>query len=333
MNAVFPLESLDSHENENFAHAMKDHGYCIVSLDNHPLFERFLQWQTLFAAGFDVDQSVKQASPYRSVCNGFAIGYRRDEEREFLETRVVKCEDNGSVVCSVDPLLPAPSAEEYRDFVLQFWTLLREIGHKAVACMCTAIGVDAIYAWRLMDPVELQDSYSSSVLRICSYPAHNTSSDESVVAFGAHTDTSFVTVAPCSSVHGLQMRFADGSWRSVETDPSQVIVFTGEIMQILTRHHYRAAVHRVIASSTRRISCPFIIRGYPKAYLTSPDDAIYNHSNKEVAMTMLSNLEGVTMKHLHKILDLRRARCRKKHENDDGDWVLCAYDDPSEFDQ
>lgn len=333
MNSVFPLESLAMHENETFATTMKDNGYCIVSLDNHSFKERFIQWQALFAAGFDVNQSVKEASPYRSVCNGLAIGYRRDDEREFMETRLVRCESGGSVVTTVDPLLPVPSSEEYRDFVLQFWALLRDIGHKAVACMCTAIGVDPVYAWRLMDPMELQNSHSSSVLRICSYPAQDTSSGEIAVAFGAHTDTSFVTVAPCSSIHGLQMRSADGSWRCVETDPTQVIVFTGEIMQILTRHHYRAAVHRVITSSSRRISCPFIIRGCSKTLLTAPDDAIYHHSNSEAAMTVLSNLEGVTMKHIHKILDLRRARCRKRHENDDDDWVLCAYEDSSELQQ
>ena len=326
MSEAFSFESLVSRDHAEFASAMKQFGYCIVTLNDHPLKQQYMHWESLFAAGFDLDQHVKGASPYRSVCNGLAIGYRRDDEREFLETRLTftSNESDKSVRIDVDPILPIPSDEVYRSRVCQLWTLLREIGQNAVACMCTAIGVDPAYALRLMDSNEVQDSHSSSVLRICRYPPAAETSLPPVV-FGAHTDTSFVTVAPCSSVAGLQMQH-NGEWRSVETSREHVIVFVGEIMQILTRHHYRAAVHRVIASSAWRISCPFIIRGAQKVLLTSPDDVMYAHSNHEAAMTILANLEGVTMKHIHKILDLRRARCRKKHEDDENEWVLCAYD-------
>ena len=36
------------------------------------------------------------------------------------------------------------------------------------------------------------------------------------------------------------------------------------------------------------------------------------------------DFDGSDISLLHKILDLKRARCRKKNENNDSDWVLAA---------
>ena len=55
------------------------------------------------------------------------------------------------------------------------------------------------------DEKSSRDFYSSSVLRICCYNPLNTVNKDEKVAFGAHTDTTFLTVAPCSSVPGLEI--------------------------------------------------------------------------------------------------------------------------------
>jgi hypothetical protein len=53
------------------------------------------------------------------------------------------------------------------------------------------------------------DWISSSLIRICSYPdmPHHagTNPNDSSIAFGEHTDTTFVTVSPCSSYPGLEI--------------------------------------------------------------------------------------------------------------------------------
>ena len=56
-----------------------------------------------------------------------------------------------------------------------------------------------------------ESDYSSSLLRVCSYPNEvlqvtDTDASDNRIAFGSHTDTTFVTVGLCSSNPGLEVR-------------------------------------------------------------------------------------------------------------------------------
>ena len=108
---------------------------------------------------------------------------------------------------------------------------------------------------------------SSSPLRLCRYAG-----SEGGVAFGAHTDTTFLTAIPCASVPGLEILQPDsGRWWRPEAASScrpgaDVVLLAGELLQALGRGHYRAAVHRVVRpagplSSQPRVSTPLLLRG------------------------------------------------------------------------
>ena len=90
-------------------------------------------------------------------------------------------------------------------------------------------------------------------------------------AFGAHTDTSFVTIGLRAARPGLQVLPLDAlshpandrrrrQWVDVEealdderaspaplTGPVVAVVLVGECLQVLTGGHFRAAPHRVVA--------------------------------------------------------------------------------------
>ncbi len=154
-------------------------------------------------------------------------------------------------------------------------------------------------------PPQQTAQYSSSLLRICKY-SYSADTDTSIlndrnpedtgsattaaaskhhVAFGAHTDSSFLTLALCSSTPGLELvDQASNKWVCPESlevgdrelsgiaqtesagvrdgvtgeggaprqsKPSRrVIVFVGEFLQVLTKNRYKAAVHRVVQYSS-----------------------------------------------------------------------------------
>ena len=54
-------------------------------------------------------------------------------------------------------------------------------------------------------------------------------------------------------------------------------------------------------------------------------ETFYEHPGGISALrTHTPDLDGSDISIVHKILDLKRAKCRKKNENKDGDWVLAA---------
>eukprot|EP01034_Spumella_vulgaris_P021846 gene21846-27917_t len=89
-----------------------------------------------------------------------------------------------------------------------------------------------------------------------------------VVTFGAHTDSSFLTLALCASVPGLEVvDQVHNKWvcpeisavsvsaaDAVHSNEKQlepvndvrVVVFVGEFLQVLTKNRFKACVHRVV---------------------------------------------------------------------------------------
>lgn len=87
---------------------------------------------------------------------------------------------------------------------------------------------------------------------------------------GAHTDTTFLTVIPCASAPGLEiMQPSTGRWVRPEAarkcQPGcDVMLLAGELLQVLGRGRYQAAVHRVVRPAglvEPRVSTPLLVRG------------------------------------------------------------------------
>ena len=107
--------------------------------------------------------------------------------------------------------------------------------------------------------------------------------------FGAHTDSTFLTIVPVASVPGLEVYDEDvEQWYRPELTARQhwlqhyhddastipwhcryVILMPGELLQLATRDEIPAAVHRVVAtsssssSSSPRLSAPILLRARP----------------------------------------------------------------------
>jgi hypothetical protein len=297
--------------------------------------------------------------------------------------------------------------------------------------------------------------------------------------FGAHTDSSLITIALCSSTPGLEIfdqlskRWVCLESLSVDTDRYsisnnnnyecssvnnnnisnidsssskssninsnnmhnikmstnlshnkhhyrhiRIVVFVGDLLELITKHHFRAAVHRVkqfychsirhgndevdasaidvvgndddeeeeeietydkcdinelirsgsdnncdgndtdihpsgsrtnvdvidsdnknnynencvIENNSRhkdfRISCPYLIRGKNCKLSVNIDDDKYNHlNNTETLRQQFFNFEGVNLKMILKLIEMKRQKCYKlnKQDVDNKEWVLSAF--------
>lgn len=163
---------------------------------------------------------------------------------------------------------------------------------------------------------------SMSPHRMCRYSNNDESSKKKASEiFGAHTDTSFVTIVPAAKVSGLEVFDEDSlQWYRPELnarkhakrlDPKgsmdeqfpwhsrYLIVMPGELLQLTSRNNIPAAVHRVVATTdTPRLSAPVLLRARPG---TKMDVERYMGS-LDKADSLLLECNGMKMEEIHDAL-------------------------------
>lgn len=190
---------------------------------------------------------------------------------------------------------------------------------------------------RKADANVMDGDISMSPHRLCYYSnGEETGLASHKEVFGAHTDSSFVTMVPVAAIAGLEI-FDEGSmqwyrpelyareqWRKerilagqdpdsdLEEMPGEaaplpwhsryVVVVPGEFLQIASRNEIAAAVHRVVATKKARLSAPVLLRGRPgvplntRRYLGALNNAL------------LKEVDGMQMQDLHnEMQDIQKA--------------------------
>jgi hypothetical protein len=182
---------------------------------------------------------------------------------------------------------------------------------------------------------------SMSPHRLCYYSESNENEDsknEVKETFGAHTDTSFVTIVPVAKVNGLEV-FDEGAneWFRPELmvrkiwerereerglDPTSMtevvsidgenerveipwhsryaIMMPGELLQIVTRNEVCSAVHRVVCveGGEARFSAPILLRARSGMKM----DLERYFGREDVVGELLSNCDGMSMEEIHDAL-------------------------------
>jgi hypothetical protein len=175
-----------------------------------------------------------------------------------------------------------------------------------------------------------QGTVSMSPHRLCRYK--NVNDDAPKEIFGAHTDSTFVTIVPVAAVSGLEVYdeaaekwyrpelMARLQWQleQVAKDKDKdafyetissvddgvdditipwharyILVMPGEFLQIVSRNEVSAAVHRVVAGGPPRLSAPILLRGRPGMALDVPKYL------GEVNNELLEEVNGMEMQQIH----------------------------------
>ncbi|MEM7078094.1 MAG: 2OG-Fe(II) oxygenase family protein [Pseudomonadota bacterium] len=92
---------------------------------------------------------------------------------------------------------------------------------------------------------------------------------EGELGISHHTDAGAVTVLWQDDQPGLQM-YRNGAWQLVESDPDELIINIGDIVQVWSNDAYRAPLHRVLANDSKaRYSIPYFLNP-DYAYVYAP---------------------------------------------------------------
>lgn len=107
----------------------------------------------------------------------------------------------------------------------------------------------------------------NTVIRMIRYPAPqpNATPDDGVWA-AAHEDINLITLLVGATEPGLQILTREGAWLNVQPIPGQLIVDSGDMLQLMTNGRIPSTTHRVLAppdADGPRLSMPFFIHPHP----------------------------------------------------------------------
>jgi len=86
------------------------------------------------------------------------------------------------------------------------------------------------------------------------------------VRSSAHEDINLITLLIGASSPGLQVKNREGRWIPITTQPSEIVVNVGDMLQRLTNHKLKSTTHRVVnpppstaTDGATRFSIPFFL--------------------------------------------------------------------------
>ena len=132
---------------------------------------------------------------------------------------------------------------------------LDETGRLLLTALAPKLDLDAGY---FDDKV----AAGTSILRVLHYPPVPDDAPEGAVRSAAHEDINFITILVAAKGAGLQLLDRDGTWLPVETQPRNLIVDSGDMLQRLTNGVIPSTTHRVVnpqGPNVSRYSMPFFM--------------------------------------------------------------------------
>ncbi len=202
-----------------------------------------------------------QKSHYRGGMRGYtpfgiehAKGNNSPDLKEFWQVG-----HDVSAAETVDPLFPPNiwplEIENFEATFRSLFAALNQTGYLLLRALAPSLELELNYFDALVER-------GTSLLRVLHYPPIPADADPNCVRAAAHEDINFITILVAAKGAGLELLDRDGTWLSVETDPKNLIIDSGDMLARLTNGVIPATTHRVVnpkGPNVSRYSMPFFM--------------------------------------------------------------------------
>ena len=162
----------------------------------------------------------------------------------------------------VPPELSQETRALHEDLVAVGWALLGWLQDYSPAEVTSALSEPL--------PAMLTGS-DQNLLRILHYPRLDETPEPGAVRAAAHGDINLITCLLAGSEPGLEAKDTDGNWHKVPCNPGMMAINAGDMLDMATRGHYPATVHRVVnppaEQNVARFSMPMFLHPRPEVEL------------------------------------------------------------------
>lgn len=165
---------------------------------------------------------------------------------------------------------PSPDAPADEPFEPNVWPAEAPGVKPAFGALFAALNETGIVLLRALAPklglpehfFDEKVRYGTSLLRVLHYPPLAPDADPNAVRSAAHEDINFMTIMVAAKGAGLELLDRDGTWLPVVTDPTNLIVDSGDMLARMTNGLIPATTHRVVnptGPNVSRYSMPFFM--------------------------------------------------------------------------
>lgn len=165
---------------------------------------------------------------------------------------------------------PSPDAPKDEPFEPNVWPAEAPGVKPAFQALFGALNETGIILLRALAPkLGLPTDYfddkvrwGTSLLRVLHYPPLAADVDPNAVRSAAHEDINFLTIMVAAKGKGLELLDRDGTWLPVVTEPTNLIVDSGDMLARMTNGVIPATTHRVVnpsGANVSRYSMPFFM--------------------------------------------------------------------------
>ncbi|MBW4580311.1 MAG: hypothetical protein KME42_12175 [Tildeniella nuda ZEHNDER 1965/U140] len=209
-----------------------------------------------FAQDVETKQQIRMALGGRAWRGYFPVGGELTSGQPDLKEGIYFGAELSAAHPSVQQGVPMhganlfPEISQFRETVLEYLTVMTQLGHTLMAGIALSLGLDAAY---------FRDRYTTDPLilfRIFNYPPE-TSPEAPSWGVGEHTDYGLLTILKQDGLGGLQVKSKSG-WIDAPPIDNAFVCNIGDMLDRLTGGFYRSTPHRVRNVSGRdRLSFPF----------------------------------------------------------------------------
>ena len=258
---ILKVDFLSENAPKDFVRSLKDTGFAIIK--NHPLSpdllkEVYSNWMDFFNSTKKHDYMFHKENqdgyfPFKSEN---AKGYENKDLKEFFH---------------IYPWGRYPA--EIGDSTLHFYEYVQCLGDELLDWIDQAApkNISKKFSIPLTEMIEETDQ---NLLRVINYPPLDDLNTNGEIRAQEHADINLITLLVASTEPGLQAKNTKGKWISVSSNPGELIVNTGDMLQECSGGYFPSTIHRVVNPTKEnkhraRMSMPVFI--HPRNDVTLSD--------------------------------------------------------------
>lgn len=254
---IIDLTQPDPLSSSMIAEACQEHGFFCVR--NHGVSITVQQkmdflCRSFFALPLDQKKLIHMRLGGEAWRGFFALGEELTSGKADLKEGVYFGEDLSDSDKRVKAKWPLhgknlyPPIPEFKETIEAYISEITSLAHRLMRLVSLSLGLDAHFIFNnyTQDPTVL--------FRVFHYPPKV--AQEEVWGVGAHTDYGLLTILKQDSCGGLEVKTHDG-WIAVPPIENVFVCNIGDMLELLTKGHYRSTLHRVNNQSGKdRLSFP-----------------------------------------------------------------------------
>ena len=257
---VLTIDFLSEDAPKKLVKSLKNTGFAI--LKNHPipldlLNEVYCDWEIFF------NSNKKHNYPFhKDKQDGYfpfqsenASGYDKKDLKEFFH---------------IYPWGRYPL--EINEQTKLFYDLMLSLGEELLDWInfSSPKNISKHFSMPLPDMIEDSDQ---NLLRVINYPAIKDLNTHGAIRAQEHADINLITLLVAATQPGLQVKNTSGKWININSNPGELIINTGDMLQECSNHYFPSTIHRVMNPKegnkhNARLSMPVFIHPSDKVVLS-----------------------------------------------------------------